>query len=68
MLKVLLKHLHKEGHLDFTSHWIAKEEDYSIEKATEGAINELVASAKCEELLDLLRNMDSTRQQYKYNL
>jgi hypothetical protein len=65
MLKVLqvLKHLHKEGRLDFTSHWIAKEEDYSIEKATEGRINELVASAKCEELLDLLRNMDSTRQQ-----
>jgi hypothetical protein len=50
---------YKEECLDFTSHWIAKEEDYSIEKATEGAINELVVSAKCEELLDLLRNMDT---------
>jgi hypothetical protein len=65
MLEVLqvLKHVYKEERLDFTSHWIANEEDYSIEKATEAAISELVASAKCDELLDLLRNMDSTRQQ-----
>jgi hypothetical protein len=65
MLEVLqvLKHLYKEERLDFTSHWIANEDDYSIEKATEAAISELVASAKCDELLDLLRNMDSTRQQ-----
>jgi hypothetical protein len=39
----------KEERLDFTSHWTAKEEDYPIEKAIEGAINELVASVKCEE-------------------
>jgi hypothetical protein len=32
--------------VDFSSHWIAKEEDYSIERATEVAINELVSSAK----------------------
>jgi hypothetical protein len=55
MLEVLqvLKHLYKEERLDFTS-WIANEDDYSIEKATEAAISELVASAKCDELLDLL--------------
>jgi hypothetical protein len=65
MLEVLqvLKHLYKAERMDFTSHWIANEEDYSIIKATEAAINELVSSAKCDELLDLLRNMDSTRQQ-----
>jgi hypothetical protein len=64
----VLKHLYKEERLDFTPHWITNEEledsDYSIEKATEAAINELVSSAKwCDELLDLLWNMDSTRQQ-----
>ncbi len=64
MLEVLqvLKHLYKGERLDFASHWIASEEDYSIEMATKAAINELVSSAKCEELLDLLRNMDSARQ------
>jgi hypothetical protein len=58
----VLKHLYKSERLDFTSHWIAKEEDYSIEKATEAAIQELVSAAKSEELLDLLQNMDSTRE------
>ena len=64
-LKVLqvLKHLYKEECIDFMSHWIAKEEDYLIEKATEAAIHELVSAAKCEELLDLLRNMDSIQQE-----
>jgi hypothetical protein len=44
MLEVLqvLKYLYKEERLDFTSHWIANEDDYSIEKVTEAAINELV--------------------------
>jgi hypothetical protein len=52
LLEVLqvLKHLYKEERLDFTPHWITNEEledsDYSIEKATEAAINELVSSAK----------------------
>jgi hypothetical protein len=61
MLEVLqvLKHLYKQDQLDFTSDWIANEEDYSIERATEAAIHELVASAKSEELLDLLRSMDN---------
>jgi hypothetical protein len=65
MLEILqvLKHLYKSERLDFTSHWIASEEDYSIEKATEAAINELVCSGKCEELLDLLRNTDSALPQ-----
>ena len=34
----------------------------SIEKVTEAAINELVSSAKCEELLELLHSMDIARQ------
>ncbi len=66
VLEVLqvLKHLYRGERLEFTSHWIARSEDYSIEKAMEAAINELVSSAKCEELLvvDLLQKMDSTRQ------
>jgi hypothetical protein len=64
MLEVLqvLKQLYKAERLDFTSSWIANEEDYSIEKATEAAINELVSSAKCDELLDLLQSMDSTQR------
>jgi hypothetical protein len=62
MLEVLqvLKHLYKQDRLDFASHWVSKEEDYSIEQATEAAINELVLAGKCEELLDLLRNMDGS--------
>jgi hypothetical protein len=65
MLEVLqvLKHHYKEERLDFISHWIANEDDYSIEMATEAAINELVSSAKCDELLDLLHSMDNNRQQ-----
>jgi hypothetical protein len=41
MLEVLqvLKHLYKGERLDFISHWIANEDDYSIEMATEAAIN-----------------------------
>ena len=62
MLEVLqvLTYLRKDKRLDFTLHWTAREEYYLIKKPTEGAINELVVSAKCEELLDLLRNIDST--------
>ena len=54
MLEVLqvLKHIYNGECLDFTSHWIASEEDYSIEKATEAPISELVSSTKREELLD----------------
>jgi len=64
MLEVLqvLKHFYKKERLDFTSYWIVNEDDYSIEKATEAAINELVSSAKCDELLDLLHSMDNNRQ------
>ena len=61
VLRVLM-HLYKQQCLDFTTHWIANEDDYSIEKDTEAAINELVSSAKCEELLDLLHSMDIARQ------
>jgi hypothetical protein len=59
----VLKHLYKQDRLDFSSHWIAKEEDYSIENATEAAIKELVSAGKSEELLDLLRSMDSKSPQ-----
>jgi hypothetical protein len=54
----ILKQLYREERLDFTSHWIASEEDYSIEHATEAAIRELMSSGKTDELLDLLRSMD----------
>ena len=62
MLEVLqvLKHLYKQEHLDFTSHWMATEEDYSIETATAVAIQESVSVARTDELLDLLRNMDNS--------
>jgi hypothetical protein len=63
LLEILqvLKHLYRQERLDFTSHWIAKEEDYSIERATEAAIAELVSTGKSEELLDLLRSMDAAK-------
>lgn len=57
----VLKYLYKQDQLDFTSHWVAKEVDYSLDSATEAAIHELVSSAKTEELLDLFRNMDDKR-------
>jgi hypothetical protein len=65
----VLKHLYKEERIDFTSYWIANEDDYSIEKATTTAINEPTlasSSAKHElhdELLDLLHSMDNARIQ-----
>jgi hypothetical protein len=45
LLEVLqvLKHIYKQGCLDFTSDLITTEEDYSIERVTEEAINELVS-------------------------
>lgn len=60
LLEVLqvLKNIFKEGRLDFTSHLIVMEEDYSIESVTETAINELVSFGKTNELLDLLRSID----------
>ncbi|KAH9080277.1 ribonuclease H-like domain-containing protein, partial [Lactarius deliciosus] len=60
LLEVLqvLKHVYKQGRLDFTSGLIATEDDYSIESTTEAAINELVSLGKNDELLDLLRSMD----------
>jgi hypothetical protein len=60
LLEVLqvLKHVYKQGRLDFTSDLVATEEDYSVESATEAAINELVSLGKTDELLNLLRSMD----------
>ena len=62
LLEVLqvLKHIYKQGRLDFTSHLITTEEDYSIERVTEEAINELVSLGKTDELLDLLRSMEES--------
>ncbi|KAI9428738.1 hypothetical protein H4582DRAFT_1798371, partial [Lactarius indigo] len=58
LLEVLqvLKHVYRQGRLDFMSGLVAAEEDYSIEYATEAAINELVSLGKTDELLDLLRS------------
>lgn len=60
MLEVLqvLKHIYKAKRLDFASHWVTHEDDYLIESATADAINELVFSAKADELQDLLINME----------
>jgi hypothetical protein len=60
LLEVLqvLKHIFKEGRLNFTSHLIVTEEDYSIESVTETAINELVSLGKTDELMELLRSID----------
>ena len=60
MLEVLqvLKYIYKQDELDFTSDWIAKDADYTIDRATEAAINELVSAGKVEELRDLLNNME----------
>ena len=55
----VLKYLYKQERLDFSSDWIAKEEDYSIDSATEAAISELMRVGKAEELVDLLQNMNS---------
>jgi hypothetical protein len=64
LLEVLqvLKHLYKQERLDFMSQWIACKEDYSIEHATEAAINELVSAGKSDELVDLLQSMESSRE------
>ena len=61
LLEILqvLKQLYREKRLDFASHWIANEEDYSIEHATEAAIQELMSAGKTDELLDLLRAGDN---------
>ena len=56
LLEVLqvLKYLYKQERLDFMSHWMCFDEDYSIEHATETAINELISSGKTEELVGQL--------------
>jgi hypothetical protein len=62
LLEVLqvLKHIYKQGRLDFTSELVATEEDYSIESVTEAAVNELVSLGKSDELLDLLHSVDDS--------
>ena len=68
LLEVLqvLKYLYKQERLDFMSQWMSCEEDYSIEHATETAINELISAGKSEELVDLLRSMDESRQWWTF--
>jgi uncharacterized protein YaeQ len=58
----VLKHLYKEEHLQFSSHLVAKEEDYAIDHATEEAIQELISLGNIEELRDLLNSMDENRE------
>jgi hypothetical protein len=55
-----LKHIYQEENLDFTSHHVAKGEDYAIDYAMEHAINKLIAAGKEEELRDLLISLEET--------
>jgi len=63
MLEVLqvLKQLYKGEHLQFVSHLLAKEDDYAIDHATEGAIHELISPGNTEELWDLFNSMEEIR-------
>ena len=65
-VRQVLKHLYKQERLDFMSQWVSRKEDYSIEYATETAINELVSSGKSDELVDLLRSMESSRAYWTF--
>jgi hypothetical protein len=58
----VLKQLYKDEHLQFVSHLLAKEDDYTIDHATEMAIHELISLGNKEELCDLLNNMDENRE------
>ncbi|KAJ7243492.1 hypothetical protein C8J57DRAFT_949368, partial [Mycena rebaudengoi] len=53
----LLKYAYKQLRLDFTSHHLAKEEDYLIEgDVSEFSIRELLLKGTIEELQHLLNN------------
>jgi hypothetical protein len=54
----LLKYIYKQDQLNFMQDVLAREEDYRIEgEVREHAVEELLASAKIEELRDLLGNI-----------
>ncbi len=63
MMEILqvLKQLYKEEHLQFVSHLIAKEEDYTIDHATEAAVQELISTGNTDELWDLLNSTDENQ-------
>jgi hypothetical protein len=50
-----------------TWHLLAKEDDYTIDHATEMAIHELISSGSVEELWDLFSNMDDVALKYLEN-
>jgi len=53
----VLKHHYKQDRLDFVSHLIAKEEDYSLENLTAEAVEEMLASGNVVELNEIARNV-----------
>ncbi len=57
----MLKQLYKDEQLNFSSHLLAKEDDYTINNATEGGIHELISVGNLEELQDLFKAMDENR-------
>jgi hypothetical protein len=59
-----LKQLYKDERLQFVSHLLAKEDDYTIDHATETAVHELISSGSVEELWDLFSNMDDVALKY----
>ena len=57
----VLKQLYDDEQLNFSSRLLAKEDDYAIDNATEGAIHELISVGNLEELQDLFKAMDENR-------
>lgn len=54
----VLKYMYKQLRLDFTADFLAKEEDYTIERdISEYAIRELMMNGNITELADLLKNI-----------
>jgi hypothetical protein len=56
-----LKQVYKNEQLNFVSHLLAKEDNYSIDHATEAAIHELMCAGNKDELWDLLSATDENR-------
>ena len=57
----MLKQLYNNEQLNFSSRLLAKEDDYAIDNATEGAIHEFISVGNLEELQDLFKAMDENR-------
>ncbi len=57
----VLKQLYDNEQLNFSSRLLAKEDDYAINNATEGAIHELISVGNLEELQDLFKAIDENQ-------